>query len=84
MSIINVKRIRIRIRFEIERDFVLERQRILKSILYVSGKRDFLFLLFIGSRGKRKELSVAAKIKKGKRTTMADEALWHSESALVR
>lgn len=70
--------------FEIERDFVLERQRILKSILYVSGKRDFLFPLFIGSRGKRKELSVAAKIKKGKRTTMADEALWHSESALVR
>lgn len=53
-----------------------------KSILYVSGKRDFLFPLFIGSRGKRKELSVA-KIKKGKRTTMA-EALWHSESALVR
>lgn len=50
----------------------------------MSGKRDFLFPLFIGSRGKRKELSVAAKIKKGKRTTMADEALWHSESALVR
>lgn len=49
----------------------------------MSDKRDFLFPLFIGSRGKRKELSVA-KIKKGKRTTMADEALWHSESALVR